>query len=79
MTKWKTKVYRVGVSKEPIYEGGFEGTGLAADNHLSDLWSKYTPADGTGHRATLREVGDHQLRTVIGSQASDGALEPAPP
>ena len=64
--KFKVRVYVVGDSRHPTYEGDFQGTILEAERHLSDMWDEYTPSDGTGWRATLRKVGERHIRMTIG-------------
>lgn len=64
--KFIIRIYRVGSSKEPAYEGEFVGSLVDAQAHTGDMWNLVTPADGTGWRATLRQVGQRRICGSIG-------------
>lgn len=60
------QVWCIGDRDATLQEELFSGDDVAARNRLSEIWNAYTPADGTGWRATAKRKGEPEPFDRIG-------------
>lgn len=60
------QVWCIGDRDATLQDELFTGDDVAARNRLSEIWNAYTPADGTGWRATAKRKGEPEPFDRIG-------------